>query len=54
VQEQRPQFLDLVLEVQEVDLLLEYGCGGNGGSGAGSGPYYGQAGRGGYIKLTMY
>jgi len=26
------------------------GCGGNGGSG----PYYGQAGGGGYIKFTMY
>jgi len=30
------------------------GCGGNGGSGAGNGPYYGQAGGGGYIKFTMY
>jgi len=30
------------------------GCGGNGGSGEGNGPYYGQAGGGGYIKFTMY
>jgi len=30
------------------------GCGGNGGSGAGNGPYYGQAGGGGYIKSPMY
>jgi len=52
VQEQRPQFLDL--RCRRWTTPGVNGCGGNGGSGAGSGPYYGQAGGGGYIKLTMH